>query len=126
MKVDGSGIYNFLDTEKTEKKEDDGNELKELAKVLEEKFQRADRVFVFNIPDHLKDLFKDTFGTYVEKSTFKEWVQEHNLNLSLSFPEGDDGEKLGKGKFPDSAEAGTAKTALESFPLVKGKILKLF
>jgi len=52
-------------------------ELIELAKVLEEKFQYADRVFVFNMPDHLKDLFKKTFGTYVEKSTFIAWVREH-------------------------------------------------
>ena len=110
MGVGGSDINNLPDPE-----------LIELAKILEEKFQRADRVFVFNIPDHLKDLFKDTFGTYVEKSNFKEWVQEHNLNLSRPFPQGNSGEKLGKGKFPGSAEAGTAKTALKSFPLAKGK-----
>jgi len=82
MKVDEGDINNLPNPE-----------LIELAKVLEEKFQHADRVFVFNLPDHLKDLFKDTFGTYVEKSTFKAWVQEHEEYLKNS--------EFGKSNFPD-------------------------
>lgn len=85
-------------------------ELIELAKILEKKFQHADRVFVFNMPSHLKDLFKGTFGTCVEKSTFKAWVQE-------VFPYEDSGEKI----FPAIAEAGIAKEGRKSFPQPGGK-----
>lgn len=52
--------------------------IEELIRILEEKFQQTDRVFVFNIPDHLKDLFKDTFGNYVERPTFEAWVQRYS------------------------------------------------
>jgi len=99
MEVGESGINNLPNPE-----------LIELAKALEEKFQHTDRVFVFNLPDHLKDLFKDTFGTYVEKSTFKAWVQE-------VFPHEDSGEKI----FPAIAEAGIAKEGRKSFPQPEGK-----
>ncbi|WP_456327026.1 ATP-binding protein [Palaeococcus sp. (in: euryarchaeotes)] len=78
--------------------------IKELVKVLEEKFQHADRVFVFNMPDPLKDLFKRTFGTYVEKSTFKEWV----IHVSNEFQESD--EILGEPYIGDSGKTSTLST----------------
>jgi len=76
----------------------------ELAKVLEEMFQHADRVFVFNIPNHLKDLFKDTFGTYVEKSTFKAWVS----HVSNEFQESN--EISGEPHIGDSGKTSTLST----------------
>jgi len=107
MEIDSPDINNLLDPE-----------IIELAKILEEKFQHADRVFAFNIPDHLADLFKRTFGTYVEKSTFKEWVQEHNLNLSPASPRE---ENVGE-RFPQaSPEAGIENKDTRVSPSAMGK-----
>ena len=85
-------------------------QLVELAKVLEEKFQKVDTVFIIHIPEHLQDLFKKIFGTHIEKSTFKAWARE-------VFPHDDSGEKI----FPAIAEAGHAKEGRKSFPQPEGK-----
>jgi len=68
--------------------------IKELVKVLEEKFQHTDRVFIFNLPNHLKDLFKENFGNYVEKSTFEAWVQRY-LSGEANPPKDDTGDGEG-------------------------------
>jgi len=108
MRMDGSDINNLLDPE-----------LIELAKFLQEKFEVVDTIFIIHVPDHLKDLFKKTFGKgYLKKSTFKEWIQEHNLDLSPSSPRG---ENVGE-RFPQaSPEAGIENKDTRVSPSPMGK-----